>query len=142
MHFIWYKIALADEKGTPHVIVAEEDEHTSNLMMATFKMEGFMRHQVKTAEECLSKVKELGAKLDAIVIDGRLASERGTMLIVNIRGMNRKAKIFVLAERFEMENKTRVLGYGADEFTIKPLSINTLVSKVNMLLLQGSPTKA
>jgi DNA-binding response OmpR family regulator len=105
-------------------------------------MEGYMPHQAKTAEECLAKVKELGGKLDAIVIDGRLASDRGKMLIVNIRSMDRKAKIFVLAERFEVQNKTRVLDYGADEFTIKPLSINTLVSKVNMLLLQGTPEKA
>lgn len=132
---------MVGERGTPNIIIAEEDEHVSHLMMATFKMEGFMPHQARTAEECLSKLRELGDRLDALVINGRLASDRGKMLIVNIRNMNRKAKIFVLAERFEEENKTRVLDYGADEFTIKPLSITTLVNKVNMLLLQGTPTK-
>lgn len=133
---------MTDGKGVPNIIVAEQDLHVSNLIMGTFKMEGFLPHQVMTAEDCLAKVKELGDKLDAIIIDGRLASDRGTMLIVNIRKMNSKAKIFVLAERFEEEHKTRVLDYGADEFTVKPLSIATLVSKISMLLLQGTPIKA
>lgn len=135
-------MVVVDSKGTPQVIVAEEDEHVALLMMSTFKMEGFMPHRVTTAERCIDKVKELGDMLDAIVINGRLASDRGKMLIVNIRNINRKVKIFVLAERYEEEHKTRVLDYGADEFTIKPLSITSLVEKVNMLLLAGSPKKS
>ena len=133
---------MVDEKGVPNVIIAEEDLHVLTLMMGTSKMDGYLPHKAATAEECIAKTKELGDRLDAIVIDGRLASDRGKMLIVNIRNITRKAKIFVLAERYEEEHKTRVLDYGADEFTVKPLGIDTLVKKVSMLLVAGTPTKS
>jgi DNA-binding response OmpR family regulator len=131
-----------DAKGVPNVIIAEDDSDVSGAMRAAFKMDGFVPHQASTAEECLGKVRELGNMLDAIVMNGRIASDRGKMLIVNIKNINRKVKIFVLAERFEEESKTRVLDYGADEFTTKPLSINTLIEKVNMLLIASSPPKS
>jgi DNA-binding response OmpR family regulator len=132
---------MTDSRGVPHIIIAEEDEHVSFVTMAEFKLEGFMPHKAPTAESCLEKVRELGNVLDVILINGKLASDRGAMLIVNIRRINREVKIFVLAERFEEEYKTRVLDYGADEFAIKPLSINTLAEKVDMLLIAGSPKK-
>lgn len=33
-------------------------------------------------------------------------------------------------------NKTRVLEYGADDFTTKPVSADTVVAKVNNILLK------
>ena len=133
---------MVDSRGVPNIVIAEEDEHVSNLIMGTFKLEGFLPHQAKTADACLDKVKQLGDALDAIVINGQLASDRGKMLIVNVRNVNRHVKIFVLAERFEEQYKTRILDYGADEFTVKPISISTLIDKVNMLLIAGTPKKA
>ena len=131
-----------DKKGVHNVIIAENDPHVSHLMMAAFKMAGYLPHFQSTAEGCISKVKELGDKLDAIIINGTLAADRGMMLISNIRRINSKVKIFVLAERFEEEFKVRVLDYGADEFTVKPLNIYALIDKVQMLLIAGAPTKA
>ena len=41
-------------------------------------------------------------------------------------------KVLVIAE--EDSEKTRLLGYGADEFSIKPMSPENVVDKVLMLL--------
>lgn len=45
---------------------------------------------------------------------------------------------FVIADRYLEESKTRILDYGADEFVLKPISINSAVEKVNVLLLEGA----
>ncbi len=133
---------MVDKKiGVPNVIIAEDDPHVAFLMMGAFKMAGYLPHNPATPEECLAKVRELGDRLDAIIINGTLAADRGVMLIVNIRNINSKVMIFVLAERYEAENKVRVLDYGADEFTVKPLNIFALIDKVQMLLVAGVPTK-
>ena len=71
-------------------------------------------------------------------MNGRMASDRMAMVIVNIRNLNRKIKIFVIAERYLNETKTRVLDYGASGFVLKPISINSVVEKVNMLLVQSA----
>jgi DNA-binding response OmpR family regulator len=54
------------------------------------------------------------------------------MLIVNIKKINMNTKVLVIAE--EDSEKTRILGYGADEFSIKPMSPENVADKVLMLL--------
>jgi CheY-like chemotaxis protein len=58
------------------------------------------------------------------------------MLLVNIKPINRNIKIFIIAETNEQENKTRVLDYGVNEFVLKPISLETRVEKVNILLAE------
>jgi DNA-binding response OmpR family regulator len=66
-----------------------------------------------------------------------MASDRTTMIIVSIKSLSHKIKIFVIAERYWDETKTRVLDYGASEFVLKPISVNSVVEKVNMLLIES-----
>jgi DNA-binding response OmpR family regulator len=61
------------------------------------------------------------------------------MLITNIKKIsNGRIKVFVIAERYLGETKARVLDYGANEFVLKPISLNSIVEKVNMLLLENA----
>jgi DNA-binding response OmpR family regulator len=89
---------------------------------------------IRPAEECLNKIKELEGIVDVIFVDGKIAADRATMLIVNVKRINSRIPIVVLAE--DETNKTRVLEYGADEFAIKPISADTAVAKVNYVLLK------
>lgn len=67
-----------------------------------------------------------------------VASNRTAMLIVNIKRLNSKIKVFVIADRYLEETKTRILDYGADEFVLKPISIHSVIEKVNLLLLEAA----
>jgi DNA-binding response OmpR family regulator len=60
------------------------------------------------------------------------------MLILNVKRVNKNVKVFVLADRNLSEEKTRIMDYGADEFAIKPLSIESLINKVNLTLLEAA----
>ena len=60
------------------------------------------------------------------------------MLIVNARRINKNVKVFVLADRSLLEDMTRIMDYGADEFTVKPISIGSLINKVNLQLLEAA----
>ena len=60
------------------------------------------------------------------------------MLILNVKRMNKNVKVFVLADRSLSEEKTRIMDYGADEFAVKPLSMESLINKVNLTLLEGA----
>ena len=75
---------------------------------------------------------------DAITVDGKIASDRSAMLILNVRRMNKNVKVFVLADRGLSEDKTRIMDYGADEFAVKPLSMQSLIDKVNLKLLEDA----
>ena len=80
----------------------------------------------------MNKLNQLEGKVDVICIDGKIAEDRGAMLIVKIKRINPDIKICVVAE--DETIKTRVLDYGADEFIAKPIGIETIVYKMMMLL--------
>jgi DNA-binding response OmpR family regulator len=68
-----------------------------------------------------------------LLLDGAIAADRGTMVIVNAKRINPDIKILAVAD--DESEKTRVLDYGADGFTTKPISTETIVDKVSALLI-------
>jgi DNA-binding response OmpR family regulator len=125
----------------PHVIVCDDDAELNSFIRNHFKLDGYATHQALSAKECIDKLKELGDTIDVITVNGTIASDRTIMFILNVRKVNKKVKIFVLAERGLSEDKTRIMDYGADDFAVKPLSMESLVNKVNIKLLEESAKK-
>lgn len=123
---------------TPNVIVCDNDPELNPFIRNFFKLDGYETHQALSAKECIDKLGELGDTIDAITVDGKIASDRSAMLILNVRRMNKNVKVFVLADRGLSEDKTRIMDYGADEFTVKPLSMESLINKVNLQLLEDA----
>ena len=126
----------------PHVIVCDDDAELDSFMRNYFKLDGYMTYQALSAKECIDKLAELGGMIDAITVDGKIASDRSAMLILNAKRMNKNVKVFVLADRGLSEDKTRIMDYGADEFAVKPLSMESLINKVNLTLLEAAKESA
>jgi DNA-binding response OmpR family regulator len=122
----------------PHVIVCDNDPELNSFIRNFFKLDGYETHQALSAQECIDKLARLGDIIDAITIDGKIASDRSAMLILNAKRMNKNVKVFVLADRGLSEDKTRIMDYGADEFAVKPLSMESLINKVNIKLLEDA----
>jgi DNA-binding response OmpR family regulator len=126
------------QNKTPHVIVCDDDAELNSFIRSHFKLDGYETHQALSAKECIDKLTELGDTVDAITVDGKIASDRSVMLILNVRRMNKNVKVFVLADKGLSEDKTRIMDYGADEFAVKPLSMESLINKVNLKLLEAA----
>ena len=125
----------------PHVIVCDDDAELNSFMRNHFKLDGYETHQALSAQECIDKLAELGDTIDAITVNGKIASDRSANLILNAKRMNRNVKVFVLANKGLSEDKIRMMDYGADEFAIKPLSMESLINKVNLQLLEAVSAK-
>jgi DNA-binding response OmpR family regulator len=126
----------------PHVIVCDDDVELNSFIRSHFKLDGYETHQALSAKECLDKLAKLGDIVDVITVNGTIASDRSIMFILSVKSTNRNVKIFVLADRGLSENKTRIMDYGADEFAVKPLSMESLINKVNMKLLEEAAKSA
>jgi DNA-binding response OmpR family regulator len=131
-----------NEHKMPVILIADNEHDVAQYLRVTFRLAGFEAYTSTNANETIDRVKEIGKdKVDVVCMDGKLASDRGTMLIVNIKKINPKIKIFVVADRYIEHTKIRVLDYGANEFVLKPISLNSIVEKVNMLLLEATTTE-
>jgi DNA-binding response OmpR family regulator len=126
------------QNKTPHVIVCDDDAELNSFMRNHFKLDGYETHQALSAKECIDKLAELGDIIDAITVNGTIASDRSAMLILNAKKLNKNVKVFVLADKGLSEAKIRIMDYGADEFAVKPLSMESLINKVNLQLLDAA----
>ena len=119
-------------------MVCDNDAELNLFIRNFFKLDGYETHQALSAQECIDRLSELGDTVDAIIMNGKIASDRSAMLILNVKSMNKNVKVFVLADRNLSEEKIRIMDYGADEFAVKPLSAESLINKVNLTLLEAA----
>ena len=126
----------------PHVIVCDDDSELNSFIRNHFKLDGYETYQALSAQQCIDKLAEMGDTIDVITVDGKIASDRSVMLILNVKRMNKNVKVFVLADRGLSEEKTRIMDYGADEFAVKPLSMESLINKVNLQLVESAKNTA
>jgi DNA-binding response OmpR family regulator len=116
----------------PRVFIVQDNEDANLLLTGTLWLKGCESYKFTNGKECLEKLNEMEGKVDVVIIGGSIACDRNLMLIVNIKKINMNTKVLVIAE--EDSEKTRLLGYGADEFSIKPMSPENVADKVLMLL--------
>ena len=130
------------QNKAPHVIVCDDDVELNSFIRNHFKLDGYETHQALSAKECIDKLAELGDTIDAITVNGKIASDRSIMFILNVKRTNKNVKIFVLADRGLSEDKIRIMDYGADDFAVKPMSMESLINKVNIKLLEAAKSGA
>ena len=116
-------------------MIANENKDVNTLVAATLILKGYEAYKTHSADECISKLEEFEGKVDVLFVDGAIAANRGAMVIVNAKRINPNIKILAAAD--DESEKTRVLDYGAEGFTTKPISVETIVNKISALLVVG-----
>ena len=110
------------------ILIVTDDIDINIVLSGTFALNGFKCFKCSSAEEALRTLDEHIDEIDSMLIDGRIAADRATMIIVKSKTKKPVLKIVVVASSYNA--KTRVLDYGADEFVLKPISAEALTNKV------------
>ncbi len=113
------------DKQKIRILIADDNNDVNILIAATLVLKGYEVYKTYSANECISKLEEFEGKIDVLLLDGAIAADRGAMVIVKAKRINPDIKILALAD--DESEKTRVLDYGADGFTTKPISVETIV---------------
>ena len=117
------------------ILTADDHKDVNTLISATLVLKGYEVYKTYSAEECISKLEEFKDKVNVLLLNGTIAADKGAMVIVKAKRISPNVKILAVADN---ENeKTRVLDYGADGFTTKPISVETIVNKISALLTVG-----
>ena len=81
-----------------------------------------------TAEEALETLDKNINEVDSMLLDGKIAADRGAMIVVKSKTKKPNIKIIVVANSDGA--KTRVIDYRADDFMLKPVSAEVLTNRV------------
>ena len=123
----------------PRVFTVLENEDANLVLAGTLWEKGFEPFKFTNGTECLVQFNEMEGKVDTIVVSGIIAADINLMLIDNIKKINRNTKVFVIAD--EDSDRKKILDYGANEFTLKPMSPENVIDKLLILLSRETVTK-
>jgi DNA-binding response OmpR family regulator len=112
--------------GTILIVTDEIDMNT--VLSGVFALNGFKCLKCTSAEEALKTFDDYIDDVDSMLINGKIAADRGVMIIVKIKAKKSSVKIVVVSNNDSA--KTRVLDYGADDFILKPISAESLTNRV------------
>jgi DNA-binding response OmpR family regulator len=118
---------------TPKIIIVEDDKEINSLITAICRLNGYETYMAFSAVKCLEQIEEMHNQVDVVYINGIIAADEGAMLISKIKQIDLNIKILVVANDDIARNI--ILEYGADDFLIKPVSAETILGKISMLLL-------
>jgi DNA-binding response OmpR family regulator len=118
---------------TPKIIIVEDDKEINSLITAICRLNGYETYMAFSAVKCLEQIEEMHNQVDVVYINGIIAADEGAMLISKIKQIDLNIKILVVANDDSARNI--ILEYGADDFLIKPVSAETILGKISMLLL-------
>jgi len=116
----------------PRVFVVTNNADVNNLIAGILWLKGTDPYKFSNAQDCIQKFKEMNGKVDVVLAGAEIASDRQSMLIVNVKKINPNTKILAIGDT--NTHKTRILDYGADEFSLVPLSPENVADKVFMLI--------
>jgi DNA-binding response OmpR family regulator len=110
------------------ILIVTDDDDINIVLSGVFALNGFKCFKCHSAEDALKTLDEHIDTVDSMLLDGRIAADRGAMIIVKSKTKKPSVKIVVVASNDTA--KTRVLSYGADDFLIKPVSAEVLTNRV------------
>ena len=121
----------------PNVFIVYNNNDDINAILAgIFWLKGFEPFKFTHGKECLKRFREMDGNVDAVVINQEIVLDNDLMLIVNVKRINPRTKIFVIAE--EESDKTKMYEYGADGVASMPLSPKDVSDKLLLLISKGS----
>ncbi len=129
---------MSDETA-PHILVIEDEPAQMELIRYNLEAQGFQVTQAGNGEDGLMRIEEILP--DLIVLDWMLPGVSGIEVCRQIKRQKhtRKVAVIMLTARGEEADRIRGLDTGADDYVVKPYSVDELIARVRALLRRTRP---
>ncbi len=123
----------------PLVLIVEDEPDQLEVLSYNISSEGFRLVTAKDGDEALLIVEE--QRPDVIILDWMLPNVSGIEVCRQLksRSTTRSTPILMLTARGDETDRVRGLETGADDYVVKPYSVNELVARVRGLLRRSRP---
>lgn len=123
------------EEGTkPFILIADNAPHILYHLAGIFELANFDVRTASSAQGCIDAFREIKDKVDIILMNGSIAGDEGVHVIISVRREKPKQRILVVVE--QLTAKSKAMEVGADVVLLKPITAETIVLKVNEMLLE------
>ena len=115
-----------------HILIAEDDLHIRNGLVALLQAEGYETSVAKDGEEAVKRACE--RQPDLILLDIMMPKKSGYDACAEIRARNPRIPIIMLTAKGEEIDKVLGLGLGADDYITKPFGTRELLARLSAVL--------
>jgi len=115
-----------------HVLLIEDDPSVSKFIVAELQSAG---HQVAALDNGEDGFRAAAnGKFDVLVIDRMLPRRDGLALLKELRASGNQTPALILSALGEVDDRVRGLHSGADDYLVKPFSMEELLARLEVLL--------
>lgn len=122
---------------TLKIVVAEDDPAVRNAVQRVLELEGYTVVVTKDGVAALDAI--LSNTPDAVVMDVMMPFSDGLSVCRELRRRANRTPILLLTARHEIGDRVAGLDAGADDYLVKPFSIDELLARVRALLRRNAP---
>ena len=119
------------------LVVAEDDPAVRNAVQRVLELEGYEVSVTKDGVAALDAI--LSNTPDAVVMDVMMPFSDGLSVCRELRRRANRTPILLLTARHEIGDSVAGLDAGADDYLVKPFSVDELLARVRALLRRNAP---
>ena len=120
------------------VLVVEDDDAVRAAVDRGLGVHGFAVSSVADAESAMALVAR--RRPDVMIVDVGLPGMSGIELCTRLRGLDVDTPILILSARDQVGARVAGLQAGADDYVVKPFSLDELAARVHALLRRARST--
>jgi DNA-binding response OmpR family regulator len=121
------------------VLLVEDNQRLNSSLKAGLEEDGYAVDATFDGDEGESYA--LSAPYDVIILDVMLPKKDGFTLCRDLRQQGIRSPVLMLTARDAVEDRITGLDSGADDYLVKPFSINELRARLRALLRRNTPEK-
>jgi DNA-binding response OmpR family regulator len=120
------------DKGTIHVLLAEDDRNLGNILKNYLDAKGYNTTLCLNGQEAVDTFAKV--PVDFVILDIMMPVKDGFTAAREIRAMNKKVPMLFLTAKALQEDKLKGFEAGADDYITKPFSMEELLMRMNAIL--------
>jgi two-component system OmpR family response regulator len=119
------------------VLVVDDEDNVTHLVSSALRFDGFETVTADSGTSALAKVAETDP--DLIVLDVMMPGLDGLGVLQNLRAAGSQVPVIFLTARDTAGDRIVGLRAGADDYVVKPFSVEELLARVHAVLRRSTP---
>lgn len=120
----------------PRILVVDDDVHLCNFLSRALAREHCSVSVCHDGESAYDRIQK--SVFNLVILDLNLPKMSGVAVLKKVRLTELRLPILVLTGQNRTKDKVSVLGFGADDYVIKPFSLLELMARIRSLLRRSS----
>jgi two-component system response regulator MprA len=121
------------------ILVVDDEAAVRDALRRALELEGYEVELATDGLDALTRLEADRPEPDAVVLDILMPELDGLEVCRRLRRAGRRLPVLMLTARAEVSDRVEGLDAGADDYLVKPFSLEELLARLRALLRRASP---